>query len=141
MKNYFFAIIFLSLFFAGCSASSDKKEFTPSPVYNYVWVAQQLANTDLEKVANEDKPYLNFDPEKGTYDGFGGCNRLSGTFELTGNNIKFSTAAATRMACNNMAVEDNFLKTIEKINSYKVEGKTLTLYTDGLAVLILNAMQ
>jgi heat shock protein HslJ len=68
--------------------------------------------------------------------GNGGCNSFHGTYELlTGNRIRFSKMASTMMACEDMAVEDQFLKVLETADNYNILGDTLQLNKAKMAPL------
>ena len=58
-----------------------------------------------------------------------GCNRYSGTYELSGaNGIKFGPLATTQMACPEpiMAQEQAFAKALTETTSYAIAGDVLT---------------
>lgn len=61
--------------------------------------------------------------------GFSGCNRFMGHFELSGENLKFSKLAGTRMACppSAMALEKRVLATLAAATTYKIENHALFL--------------
>jgi heat shock protein HslJ len=68
--------------------------------------------------------------------GNGGCNSFHGTYELLpGNRIRFSKMASTMMACDDMAVEDQFLKVLETADNYNILGDTLQLNKARMAPL------
>lgn len=58
-----------------------------------------------------------------------GCNSLSFSYLMKdGTSIEFSQGIATKMFCQgSMQLEDDFLKTIQKVKNFKVEGHFLTL--------------
>jgi heat shock protein HslJ len=62
--------------------------------------------------------------------GSAGCNRMSGTYELDGNALKFGLLATTRMACPEPAMsrEQGFLTALSATTRYQIAGPTLTLY-------------
>lgn len=60
--------------------------------------------------------------------GSGGCNRLMGGYTLDGNKLSFSKMASTMMACQDgMALEQAFLKALDTVASWNIEGNTLML--------------
>lgn len=68
--------------------------------------------------------------------GNGGCNGLTGTYELmSGNRIKFSQMASTMMMCPNMEVEQKLTEVLEKADNYYVNGDTLILNRARMAPL------
>ena len=71
--------------------------------------------------------------------GSAGCNRMTGTYELDGQKLKFGPLATTRMACPAMQTETAFLKALEATTRYEVSGSSLTLYGADTAVARLEA--
>lgn len=91
---------------------------------------------------NTTKAYLEFDREAKRFAGNGGCNRIAGSFELDGTNLKFSRAISTRMACLDnevQQVETNFLKGLEQTTNYQIQGNTLRLWAGGNPILAFKA--
>jgi heat shock protein HslJ len=71
--------------------------------------------------------------------GSAGCNRMTGTYQLDGQKLKFGPLATTRMACPSMQTETAFLKALEATTRYEVSGSSLTLYGADTAVARLEA--
>ena len=71
--------------------------------------------------------------------GSAGCNRMSGTYQLDGEKLKFGPLATTRMACPAMQTETAFLKALEATTRYEVKGSSLTLFGADTAVARLEA--
>ena len=71
--------------------------------------------------------------------GSAGCNRMTGTYQLDGQKLKFGPLATTRMACPAMQTETAFLKALEATTRYEVNGSSLTLYGADTAVARLEA--
>lgn len=60
--------------------------------------------------------------------GSGGCNRLLGSYTLSGTTIDFSNTAMTMMACaEGMDTEQAFVRTLEGKKSWVINGDTLIL--------------
>lgn len=83
-------------------------------------------------------PTLNIEGEK--ISGNAGCNNYFGTAKVDASTGDFSAGqlGSTRMACDNMSVEQNFMDMIGKANKYVVSGNTLELYKDNLLLLKFN---
>lgn len=57
-----------------------------------------------------------------------GCNKIFFTFEFKNNGkIKISEIGSTEMACQNMNIENAFLKKFGTMTIYKIEGHHFTL--------------
>lgn len=69
--------------------------------------------------------------------GNAGCNRFNA--QVTANKatgtLSISNIATTRMACENMEAESNYVKMLGKVNRYRVKGKTLELLQNDLLLL------
>jgi heat shock protein HslJ len=65
----------------------------------------------------------------GRLSGSGGCNRIMGSADLSGDRISFRGIASTRMACPPpaMAQEQNFLAALAATRAFRVEGRRLIL--------------
>lgn len=60
--------------------------------------------------------------------GFAGCNRFSGTYQSsTQDQISFNPLLSTKMTCDQQDKEDLFLKLLNRVDHYKVNGGILTL--------------
>ncbi len=58
-----------------------------------------------------------------------GCNSIGFNYKKkSASEIEFSNLIRTEMACGDMKLEDNFLKTLPELNSFKIDGHKLTLY-------------
>ena len=63
--------------------------------------------------------------------GFAGCNRFSAGYELSGDQLRFGAAIATRMACvGGMELERDYLQALSRVTRYRLQGSTLTLLAD-----------
>lgn len=78
--------------------------------------------------------------EDGKINGNAGCNNYFGqvNMDATVGNFSAGNVGATKKMCENMSVEDNYLKLLGQVNKYKVNGKTLELYKDNLLLLKFN---
>lgn len=66
--------------------------------------------------------------ESGRIIGHTGCNSLNGKYLLqSGNRLKFSSMATTRMACETVRYESALLEVLERADNYAIKGDTLSL--------------
>jgi len=62
--------------------------------------------------------------------GFSGCNRFTGNYDLTKNQLSFRPLAATRMACaEGMEQEQRFLDLLAEVMRFTISGDSLALYS------------
>ena len=83
------------------------------------------------------EPHLMFEPGAGRYHGTGGCNRVSGSYQLEGTALTLGPAAATMMMCPPpvMAVEDPMLKMLGTVKGAVRQDDTLSL-TDASGTVV-----
>lgn len=133
MKNLFLSICAAAVL-TSCgsmtSASASKVGKSQPSLANTKWT---LADNVKGKV-----PTLNVEGER--VNGNAGCNSYFGTARLDASNGSFSASqiGSTKMMCDNISVEKNFLDMMAKANKYVVSGNTLELYQNNLLLLKFN---
>jgi len=92
---------------------------------------------DGEAVPAASPPSLTFG-EDGRVSGRAPCNRFSGGYTLRGDELGFSTLAATRMACASDAMqrEQRFLAVLAAVRRFERSGDTLRLRTEDGRVIV-----
>ena len=91
------------------------------------WFLQPVLVSDT---ATGKIPRLVFDLSTKKFTGNTGCNSMSGQFEFTDSTLQFNQRIiTTRMACIGYN-EKEFLETLHRTNSYKLQGGTLILLFD-----------
>jgi len=101
---------------------------------NTHWKLTRLGQTPLSD-STQQEPYLVLEPNQ-QVSGSGGCNRITGTYKLKGNELTFSRMVATMMACmQGMETENKFLKTLGDVTSWKITGHTLHLFDDNKSAI------
>jgi putative lipoprotein len=93
------------------------------------WVLTRL---ESQPVTTTKPTQLRFNAE-GRVSGSGGCNRITGAYQLAGKQIAFSQVASTRMACigDVAATEDAFFKALAQVASWEIKRQTLSLRDAG----------
>jgi len=104
------------------------------------WTLVELDGDAVEVGADELAPHLVLDLEEARASGSGGVNRLTGHFVLSADELRFGPLVTTRMAGPESAMkrEDAFLAALERVTSYQLEGRTLTLLAGEDAVVRLS---
>ncbi|MFY1045617.1 META domain-containing protein [Chryseobacterium sp. GP-SGM7] len=135
MKN-----IVLGIFAMALVASCGTMKNTSSSASKVGKAQPSIANTKWTLADNVkgQAPTLNIEGSK--VNGNAGCNRYFGSvvMETASGQFTPSGLGSTKMACNNMSVEKNFLDMMQKANKYVVSGTTLELYQDNLLLLKFN---
>ncbi|CAA7390132.1 MULTISPECIES: META domain-containing protein [Chryseobacterium] len=133
MKNLFLSIC-ATVVLASCgsmsSASSSKVGKSQPSLVNTKWT--------LDETVKGKVPTLQIESEK--INGNAGCNNYFGTVKMDMSTGSFLAGqmGSTKMMCNNMNVEQNFLDMISKTNKYVISGNKLELYKDNLLLLKFN---
>ncbi|MBJ7879456.1 META domain-containing protein [Gelidibacter salicanalis] len=68
-----------------------------------------------------------FSVTENTIEGNTSCNKFSGTLEIDKHTFKPNIVKSTEMGCNTLSVEQLFLKTLQEVERYKIEGDSLLL--------------
>ena len=109
---------------------------TNSPLRGTYWKLVRLGDMRVQVAEKQREPHLilaNFEPR---VSGNGGCNRVTGTFELDSDKLRLRGMASTRMACvAGMEQEQRFLQSIEKVERYRISGGHLDMLDAGGAVI------
>lgn len=101
------------------------------------WRIIEINGSSIDNPGTMNKEaYIQFKADGNQVAGNGGCNILGGTFALSeGNRISFSDIISTKMACPDMEVERKLFEIFEKVETYSVNGDTLTLNGAGMTPL------
>ncbi len=110
-------------------------------LYKYKWYLTELQGQPFTFIGNDNYAHLLFtagQPNKVV--GSTGCNRLNGSYDLTGVNfIKFSPLATTRMACEGN-IEAQFIEALGQVNNWSIANEQLLLNNGKIVVAKLNAV-
>ncbi len=106
---------------------------------NDIWVMEKFKG---KKVTNEmfmkDIPSMEFRLSDNHLGGNAGCNTFFGNVEVKGNKIEFpNNIGMTKMACDNMKFENDFINTIKgRTLEYKIKKMKLYLYDEGKEIMV-----
>ena len=132
MKTTIYLSLCLASLLAGCKTQKRLVSFSD---LEGEWKVIELNGRNL--LPEETKPRLVFDADGRRLAGNAGCNLISGNIEygetLT-KALKFLRVVATRKACLDMRLEDEFLKTLDSVATFNTEDrskpvKTLSFYS------------
>ncbi|RRR75539.1 MAG: META domain-containing protein [Candidatus Viridilinea halotolerans] len=128
----FFALLILS----ACSATAAPT--LPPDLAGTTW---HLNTIDGNPPIVHGQPLeLSFDPDNGSIAGFGGCNRFSGNYHLSGDNqITFTQLSTTLRECipsGVMEQEQHFFNLLRDVTNYTLTPTTFTLQTSAGETLI-----
>jgi heat shock protein HslJ len=92
------------------------------------WKLVRLGDDPVTAAANQREAHLIFANDTLRVAGSGGCNRVTGGFDIDGDRLCFSRMAATMMACpDGMEQERRFLGALEHVERYRIRGSHLEL--------------
>jgi heat shock protein HslJ len=99
---------------------------------NTYWKLTYLGKAAVTVASQQREPHLVFSSESHRVSGSGGCNSLTGSYEVKGDELTFSQMASTMMACpEGMDTEKAFLKALEEVRTWKVTKRKLQLFDAG----------
>lgn len=145
MKKYLFlclAVVGIAVF-AACK--SQKAVVASFSDLDGEWSVVELNGKKLDP--SDSKQLIVIDVARKHLSGNAGCNRMNGNIEYTDaqkNIIKFPQVATTRMACPNLAGEQEFLEALNKVVRFQAEGNvkpvnTIALYgTDNGKLMVIQ---
>ena len=119
----------------GATARVQSQTSTPPahpPLEHTDWQLTRLGGKAAIINPDQSAPDLILNPDDHRVEGSGGCNRMSGTYQLDGQSLKFGALASTRMACaKGMDQEQSFLQALESVRTWKIRGTYLELSGAG----------
>jgi heat shock protein HslJ len=100
------------------------------------WKLVELAGKPVADKINGKEPFLLLHTTDNRYSASGGCNGIGGNFSLEANGrIRFSAGMSTKMACENMEVENDLTKALMAADNYSIDGDNLSLNKARMAPL------
>lgn len=102
------------------------------------WVFQSVGGSALKMPDGAEQPWVQLTADG--LQGFGGCNRLMGTYELAGERLSFPGVGSTKMYCENtQRIEDEIKSTLGRVDNFKLEGRDLKLQQGSTHLATLRA--
>ncbi len=118
-----------------CAGLSAPESETDQPFTGTIWMLKHIGTTDIPN--SKTQPFIQFD--SGVFQGFGGCNRFSGTYEQKENLIRVKRITTTKMACQNIQTEQDFLNHLQRGTSYRLVNNQLVLFEGKRPLLLFKA--
>lgn len=92
------------------------------------WKLVWVSGAKIEDAAPLQVPYIQLQSATHHLSGSGGCNRLMGGYDLSGNSLKFTQIGLTRMAClHGGNTESAFVQALHEVSSWKIANGGLAL--------------
>ena len=120
------------------SCCSCRKPATRPPMASITASQWQLVQMDGVTVKPTGDSFTLAFAENNMVSGKGDCNRLTGSFKNNGadGTLSFGTLASSRMFCPDQAAEDKFLRLLNEIDGYSIDGSMLMLMSNGKLSMI-----
>jgi len=103
------------------------------------WVLTEMKKVPVQLSGGPRDAYINFEPREKRFSGNGGCNHISGNYTLDKKSIHFGEIISTKMSCEDIAFENSFLSTLNRVDRYEVRGNDLLLKRRKEVLLVLSA--
>jgi putative lipoprotein len=114
---------------AAGAARPAPRNTTAAALENTYWKLIFLGNSPIVAPSGQREPHFILHPANRSVTGFGGCNRLTGSYELRGDRISFRSLASTMMACvGGMEQEQDYLRALGRVSRWRITGQTLELF-------------
>jgi heat shock protein HslJ len=113
-----------------------------APLENTYWKLTSLGGSPIVTAPRQREAHLILQPANRRVTGSGGCNRLSGSYQVNGDRISLGRVASTMMACvDGMKTEQNFLKALGRAIRWRISGQRLELLdAAGTALVSFDAV-
>lgn len=103
------------------------------------WVLTEMKGVPVQLSGGARDAYVEFFPTDKRFTGNGGCNRISGNYELEKRaDIEFKDVVSTKMACPDISFENTFLTTLGTVDRYEVRENEMLLKDGKKTVLVLQ---
>lgn len=116
-------VLVTCLVLGGCTTMTSR------PIEDQAWMLAELGGASVEPAHGGRRAFLVFDagpPQR--VSGSTGCNRLAGTYQLSGARIALGQVATTRMAClEGMEQERAFLAMLAALDGWRIADGRLEL--------------
>jgi putative lipoprotein len=112
--------------------SAQRTSASVTSIENTYWRLVELRGKPVPAMEKQREPHILLSAERKRVVGFGGCNRLMGSYVLSGQTIKFSQLAGTMMACTRgMQIEQGLHSALGEASRWTLSGSTLELSTEA----------
>lgn len=132
--------LLLSLFLLGaCTAKNMTLATDDDVLVETYWMLISLEGEDLQGPIDTKTAYIRFREDGNEVNGFTGCNKFFGKYEMNGDSIRLSDLGSTKMACPAMEQENKLMGILARVDSYSISDYLLTLYGGGKAIATFRA--
>ncbi|HEV2832640.1 MAG TPA: META domain-containing protein [Hanamia sp.] len=129
MKHFFLLALDLSFLFISCNSSKktvqrESENLDTTSLSRANWKLIEINGAAITSTMKR-KPYLKFS-EDNKVSGFAGCNGFGGNYALKNTSaITISNVISTKMACPDLAIENNLFRVFENTDNFMIKSDTL----------------
>lgn len=114
---------------SGVAGGSHTATASTEPLENTYWKLIRLGDTAVTVAPQQKEPHFVLNSQTRRVGGSGGCNQLTGSYQLNADHLTFSQMAGTMMAClEGMDTEKAFLQALPQVSTWKITGQHLELF-------------
>lgn len=114
------------------ASQANEASASTATLENTYWKLMQLGDREVNVVSEQREPYLVLHSDEHRAAGFGGCNSLTGSYSLSGDDLRFSQMVGTMMACEEgMEHEQAFHDALGRVARWQIDGERLNLYDES----------
>ena len=103
------------------------------------WTIVEMKGVPVQQSGGRRDAHLVFEVPEKKFRGNGGCNQISGNYNLDKKEIHFTEVIATKMSCDDIDFENAFLNELGKVDRYEVNGNELRLKRRQETLLVLRS--
>jgi heat shock protein HslJ len=103
-----------------------------TPLVETQWNLVEINDTAVKPSTSDARPYIYLQQEGDKLSGSDGCNRLFGSYDLSGSSLQFHSVAQTLMACHDSSPGDGaeITEALKLTTSFHIAGDVLELRVD-----------
>lgn len=121
MKSFLLLLCLGLLGVGGCNSSKCMAKLT-----DIKWVLETLNGEKVKLTDSNSEIFIQFNDAEKRVNGRAACNRFFGNYEMNDNKLKFSPMGATRMACPDLQIENQFFQVLDEVDAYTIKENVLT---------------
>ena len=134
-------LIFVMLSFTPASsqviqgAAIDRERMMPpanaanTPLEDTYWKLTELDGQPVNPAGARMEPHIVLDSKSHRLNGSGGCNQVSGSYEVKDNSLSFGRLISSMLPCRSgFDIEQRFFTALRAVKTWQITGSTLDLY-------------
>ena len=141
MSSRHHALALAAAFVLGCGGPPPRPPADvapPAEIRGMVWVLTTLKGS-VVTAGTRGAPTMQLGLGESSLAGFGGCNRLGGSYTLDGTSLHIGPLVSTRMACPDaMDLEADFGATLAAVQGWRLTGADLELMAGDTVLMTLH---